>query len=258
MKFIHNDNNQNMSGVYKILNLLNGRVYIGSTINFRKRYNHHFYFLNANKHRNQFLQNDFNKCGVENFIFEILEISDRNEICSREQIWLDQYFDHQKQCYNINPKADSRLGIKLSENTKKTIGDLARKRMLDPNTRQKLINSAKEYWSEPKNCKKMSELHQGMKHSEETKQKISLVQKKRFSNPNEIKKYQNYWKSLEKEYSLIAPTGEIFIGQNLAKFCSEQNLNYGHMVQVNLGKVKSYKKWRSTKPWIKTTKDKIK
>ena len=43
--------------------------------------------LLRNIHPNQFLQNDFNKSGANNFIFEILEITplNRNNILAAEQ-----------------------------------------------------------------------------------------------------------------------------------------------------------------------------
>ena len=49
------------SGIYKITNLTNGMVYIGSSINIEIRLKHHFRELKNNRHKNRHLQNAFNK-----------------------------------------------------------------------------------------------------------------------------------------------------------------------------------------------------
>ena len=46
-------------GVYKIVNTRTGRVYIGSTNNFLKRFNEHYYRLSRGTHHNDALQSDF-------------------------------------------------------------------------------------------------------------------------------------------------------------------------------------------------------
>ena len=57
--------------VYKILNLKNNRVYIGSTVDFEIRKAEHLGQLRSNKHINRFLQSDFNIYGEENFSFSL-------------------------------------------------------------------------------------------------------------------------------------------------------------------------------------------
>jgi hypothetical protein len=60
-------------GVYRILNVKNGRIYIGSTSCFRKRAKSHYIDLKTGRHQNAFMQNDFNKCGEDSFVFEVVE-----------------------------------------------------------------------------------------------------------------------------------------------------------------------------------------
>lgn len=62
------------SGIYKITNIKNNRIYIGSAKMFKERYRQHFAALKSNKHSNYFLQADYNKCGFDAFIFEIIEV----------------------------------------------------------------------------------------------------------------------------------------------------------------------------------------
>lgn len=101
-------------GVYKIENLKNGKLYIGSTImTFIKRLSHHISLLRANKHKNKHLQNAWNKYGEESFKFEIVELCTKEECLIREQFWLDK-LECKIKGYNINPLA---TGPDLSKET---------------------------------------------------------------------------------------------------------------------------------------------
>ena len=61
------------SGIYCIKNIINNKVYIGSSIDLNSREYKHFWMLKKNKHDNQFLQNSFNKYGENSFVFEVIE-----------------------------------------------------------------------------------------------------------------------------------------------------------------------------------------
>lgn len=47
----------NNSGIYKIVNTHTTEIYVGSAINFKKRWGWHIKDLKAGKHRNSYLQN---------------------------------------------------------------------------------------------------------------------------------------------------------------------------------------------------------
>lgn len=102
------------SGVYCICNKINRKCYVGSSINISSRLSRHKWELTHNKHSNQYLQNDFNKFGLDSFVFLTLEISKPESRISREQQWLDAIYDNQQQCYNINPHAESPKGRKYT------------------------------------------------------------------------------------------------------------------------------------------------
>jgi group I intron endonuclease len=77
-------------GVYTITNLINGKMYVGSTNNsFYERWRKHLKDLNANKHHSNKLQNSVNKHGVNNFKFEILEITEKEHTTSIERYWFN-------------------------------------------------------------------------------------------------------------------------------------------------------------------------
>lgn len=61
------------SGVYNIINKINGDLYIGSSNQLNTRKTTHFRNLRNGKNHCKILQRAFNKYGEENFEFIILE-----------------------------------------------------------------------------------------------------------------------------------------------------------------------------------------
>jgi len=84
-----------ISGIYRITNLTNGKIYIGSSIDIYKRWKQHISKLNNNNHHNIHLQRSWNIHKEESFIFDILEIS--NDLINQEQYWIDS-----TDCCDIN------------------------------------------------------------------------------------------------------------------------------------------------------------
>ena len=79
------------SGIYKITNKINNKVYVGSSINLRDREYKHFWMLKKNIHDNLFLQNSFNRNGIENFIFEVIDYCDVHSLVERENHHITKY-----------------------------------------------------------------------------------------------------------------------------------------------------------------------
>lgn len=102
------------SGIYKILNTINNKFYIGSSHYIVMRFSQHKYDLLNNKHPNLHLQRAFNKYGFSAFEFHILEHCEKEKLIEREQF----YIDNLKPNYNLAPKAGSNLGFKHTEKTK--------------------------------------------------------------------------------------------------------------------------------------------
>lgn len=116
------------SGIYMIKNLETGKVYIGSTSNFRSRFYEHRRQLINNKHHSCYLQNSWNKRGKDAFVFQKLEyIEDQKERYIREQWWMD-LFESYNSDYGYNIIKVSELGGAVhQELTKKKIS-ISRKR----------------------------------------------------------------------------------------------------------------------------------
>ena len=107
-------------GIYLIINLINNKFYVGSAKNLWQRKLTHLRDLKNNKHKNIYLQNSYNKYGLQYFIVILLEkVESENDLIAREQYWIDTLDATNKEiAYNICPTAESKLGLKHSEKTK--------------------------------------------------------------------------------------------------------------------------------------------
>jgi group I intron endonuclease len=79
------------SGIYKIENIINHKIYIGSSINLKSREYKHFWMLNKNIHDNNYLQHSFNKFGEKLFIFSILEKCEPKSLIEKENYYINEY-----------------------------------------------------------------------------------------------------------------------------------------------------------------------
>lgn len=112
------------TGIYEIVNKVNGKTYIGSSVDIEKRWKNHLYQLKRNKHHSKHLQNAYNKHGRENFDFRILEHTAIGNMLVREQFHMDDRKSYSPDLgYNICPSAGNRLGVKASDETKKKISE---------------------------------------------------------------------------------------------------------------------------------------
>lgn len=87
--------------VYRILNIKNNRIYIGSTSQYEIRKLEHLGFLRTGKHHNRFLQTDFNDFKEESFVFEII----KDGFETRESMLISEYeliLKFSGKCYNIH------------------------------------------------------------------------------------------------------------------------------------------------------------
>lgn len=62
-----------MIGIYKIENTVNGKVYIGQSVDIKKRWKAHRSELCNNTHDNIYLQADWNEYGEGAFTFEVIK-----------------------------------------------------------------------------------------------------------------------------------------------------------------------------------------
>lgn len=78
------------SGIYKITNLLNGKVYIGQSENVWTRRKQHFVALRHKCHPNTSMQKDWNR-NNRGFRFDVIEYCGLKDLNRREKYWIDHY-----------------------------------------------------------------------------------------------------------------------------------------------------------------------
>jgi len=75
-------------GIYRILNLINNKVYIGSSIDIERMLKQHKNDLNKNKHWNKSLQEDWNLYGYNYFKLEAIEYCSSDSFVFNENKWM--------------------------------------------------------------------------------------------------------------------------------------------------------------------------
>lgn len=114
-----------MIGIYRYINKINGKVYVGQSIDIRQRQYQHkssAFNKNANDYESQFHQAVRKYNGFNNFDFEILEEIQPYEYTSDILDELEKYyikkFDSYKNGYNANEGGDAKNGKEAAKGEK--------------------------------------------------------------------------------------------------------------------------------------------
>ena len=227
--------------LYKIVNTLNGKVYIGQTVNTGRRWSDHKWL---SKHKQeQYIHRAMNKYGIEKFEYVIIAVcrssEDANDI---EKTLIEQYRSRNQEFgYNIapggetpwnkglSPEQQPMYGKHHSEESRKKIseGNIGKKmsphtdewkqkctewltgRPVSEETGEKLSNSNKGLKRSEQTRKRISEYQSGKNLSSAQKMKISLS-KRKFNDEQELEIFEASKtfsiKELAKIYSCSRPT----------------------------------------------------
>lgn len=121
---------EKISGVYIILNKINGKFYIGSSVNIKSRWSLHKKQLRENSHHSKYLQRSWNKYGEENFLFSIMEECEREECLNIENKWLNFHnTSNIEYGYNTVKEAHNTLGYKHTAETRLKLKQLHKDRI---------------------------------------------------------------------------------------------------------------------------------
>lgn len=91
--------------IYKIINLVNDKFYVGSTTNKKVRFREHRKKLRGNRHHCKHLQAAWNKYGEKKFSFVVVEeVPDGNSLADAEDKWLHEHYG-KPYCYNSGATA---------------------------------------------------------------------------------------------------------------------------------------------------------
>jgi group I intron endonuclease len=100
------------SGIYKIINVINNKFYVGSATDFKRRKRLHWWRLRRGDHANKHLQASWNKHGEKAFTFVIVEeCLKADDLLAMENVWLKEHVG-KPYCYNIATDATApNLGL---------------------------------------------------------------------------------------------------------------------------------------------------
>lgn len=79
-----------MTGIYKITNLDNGKMYVGQAVDIEERWHKHKYKLNNHKHENNHLQSSWDIHGENRFMFSVLEECTVDQLDDLEIYWIGE------------------------------------------------------------------------------------------------------------------------------------------------------------------------
>lgn len=135
-------------GIYKIINVVNNKFYVGSAVDLKRRKTRHFSELRTGKHNNRHLQAAWVKYGEQAFVFVVVEeLPDDADLLAAENVWLKEHVG-KNYCYNLGVDATAPTlgmsgqlsptwGRKHTDEAKEKIGMASRGRKFDEETNRK-------------------------------------------------------------------------------------------------------------------------
>ena len=176
--------------IYVVTCVPTGKIYIGSSIDFRNRWKSHRYHLNAGTHHSPYFQNAWNKHKEAAFTHSIVAMCDAEDRNTVEKYWIDTLDAANPLVgFNVCTAPVGRSGAPHKETTKQKISQahkgkkksqehiekmvaVNRNRQVSQETRVRLSKAAKgRKWTEEQKAK-IRGLRTGWQHSEEAIQKM--------------------------------------------------------------------------------------
>lgn len=100
-----------VSGIYRIRNLLDNKVYIGLSSNINQRFIQHK-TDSKSMINDKPLHNAIRKYGIENFEFSIIEYCDISKLSDKEKFWIEFYNSTDRDCgYNLHGGGQSNIEV---------------------------------------------------------------------------------------------------------------------------------------------------
>lgn len=160
--------------IYAIKNTVNGKVYVGQTIDkFEKRYTAKKWWKYT---ANRLLIEDAQKYGHESFVVEILaKASSPHELNDLERYFAEKLNAYSPYGYNLT-RCVSRVP---TESARKALSEAAKRRWQSKDERDKQAERRRGSTATDETKQKMSKSRQGYRLSDESKQKISAFHSNR-------------------------------------------------------------------------------
>ncbi len=240
-------------GIYKIVCVPTGEVYVGQSSKMHKRINQHKRHLITGTSDNQHLQRAWVKYGAESFEFSVIESLDNslgdNELRERlnelEQKWIDHY-RLSGQALNIHDVIGNAVGWTVPEEARRKIGQA---------NKGKRPWLGKHHTEETK--RKLSVIKTGQVVSEATKQKLRESYRKPTFSADELERRRQRMlgnvmpaEIVERvrrlnsgTFVFTSPDGDVVLTDSIKTFCQDYGLDRSAMNGVHTGRRPHHKGW---------------
>lgn len=211
------------SGIYQIRCKRNGKIYVGSAVNLRTRWDAHRRELRQGAHRNPHLQHAWKLLGEASFELVVLEYVGREQLLEAEQRWIDQ-----------TGCTDRRLGFNVKREATTSGKGIGRiwSGFRDPAGNPVTIVGLADF------CGRHALDYRSMHRLATGTSKLKSY--KGWTHSNSIRK-RDY---IKVHHGFIDPAGRRMAPiRNLAAFCRNRGLDPTHMVAVAKGRILSHRGW---------------
>lgn len=205
--------------IYLITNLVNGKQYVGQTIDIQRREGDHRRSNGGCSH----LHSAIRKYGWSNFAFDVIfEHDDEDFVVNTMEPLFIEWYDTKENGYNLTDGGGGTSGYKhpprkLTESHRSSISEGLKGHKVSEETK-KLLSSAL----------KGNRNFEGHPHTEETKKLLS--------------------EQKAKTWYIVSPEGENIEVTNLRSFCLNNNMSPSAMSRVVNGKQRHHKGWTRQSP----------
>lgn len=196
-----------MIGIYCFRNKVNGKVYIGKSLDLDRRIKEHYCLLHNNLDTSR-LQTDFNVYGYSNFEISLIEECSIEHLDEREIYWISFYdARNPEKGYNKAKGGEGGCGHPMSLEARKKISEAAKRqhqnmtpemraqrseaiskagkgRKMTPEQCKKASERVKRSWQDPERRVKHSKALTGTHRTPEQRQRMSENVRKRIAEGN--------------------------------------------------------------------------
>jgi len=250
-------------GIYAIYGP-NDCVYIGGSVNIKKRWVGHRSRLNCGRHHSGHLQGAWRLYGADAFTFVVLElVNDKNELTAAEQRWLDDALTTRPRdrIYNVAPEAGRTLGVSPSAEVRAKLSASLLGRPRDAETREKIAAAQR---GKPRSTEaqrkrretiaargplpvseatraKISAAGLGRKRSEETQRRMNEAPRSPYRVTDaRLAGNEKHTRTIQ----LLSPSGEIVTIHGIVAFAAANGLDPSKLILLERGDAQSHKGWR--------------
>ena len=200
----------NRSGIYEIVNTINGKSYLGSAGYLPRRRAQHWHLLRSGKHHTRYLQHAWNFYGEDAFPFRPVLFCEKSELLRYEQ----ELLDRRKPAYNGSRSAE------------RPAGPAGWKHSLEARERIRLAGIGRTH--SPEVRAKMSAMKRGIKFTDEHRDKLSAA---RQSQPLSARCRRGHSYSGPESSVYVAPNGK-----RSCRACKRIRANRAYHIKKEEGK----------------------